>query len=87
MDDFDKLIKTIVKPLVKYPNDVAITHHETDRFHEYHLQTNPRDVGRIIGRKGHVAQTIRTIIYSVRVAGDKRVRLIIDDGKSKNKNP
>ena len=84
MTDFDELIKTIVKPLVEYPDDVAIKHRETERFHEYHLQTNPKDIGRIIGKKGHVAQTIRTIVYSVRVAGHKRVRLIIDDGKHRN---
>lgn len=84
MKNFDKLITTIVKPLVEYPDDVKIKHQETDRFHEYHLQTNPKDIGRIIGKKGHVAQTIRTIIYSVRVKGPKRVRLIIDDGKTKN---
>ena len=84
MTNFDELIKTIVKPLVRYPQDVAIKHKETDRFHEYHLQTNPKDIGRIIGKKGHVAQTIRTIVYSVRVSGKKRIRLIIDDGKNKN---
>ncbi|GLB46830.1 UPF0109 protein [Philodulcilactobacillus myokoensis] len=81
MTDFDKLIKTIVKPLVRYPNDISITHHETDLFYEYHLKTNPNDTGRIIGKGGHVAQIIRTIIYSVRVSSDKRVRLIIDDDK------
>lgn len=84
MTNFDELIKTIVKPLVKHPEDVTIKHKETDRFHEYHLQTNPSDIGRIIGKKGHVAQTIRTIVYSIRVSGNKRIRLIIDDGKNKN---
>ncbi|MHA8111090.1 KH domain-containing protein [Lactobacillaceae bacterium Melli_B4] len=79
--NFDKLIKTIVKPLVEYPEDITIQHNETDRFYEYHLQTNPKDVGRIIGKKGHIAQTIRTIVYSVRVNGNKRVRLIIEDGQ------
>ncbi|MBV0914444.1 KH domain-containing protein [Apilactobacillus sp. HBW1] len=84
MTNFDELIKKIVKPLVEYPEDVAIDHSESDRFYEYHLVTNPADVGIIIGKKGHVAQTIRTIVYSARVSGDKRVRLIIDDSKNKN---
>ncbi|AYF92632.1 KH domain-containing protein [Apilactobacillus bombintestini] len=84
MTNFDELIKKIVKPLVEYPEDVIINHGESDRFYEYYLSTNPSDVGRIIGKKGHVAQTIRTIVYSARISGEKRVRLIIDDGKSKN---
>ena len=84
MTNFDELIKKIVKPLVENPEDVAIEHSESDRFYEYHLITNSADVGRIIGKKGHVAQTIRTIVYSARVSGDKSVRLIIDDSKNKN---
>ncbi|TPR16811.1 KH domain-containing protein [Apilactobacillus timberlakei] len=84
MTNFDKLIKKIVKPLVEYPEDVAITHSESNRFYEYHLFTNTNDIGRIIGKKGHVAQTIRTIVYSARISSKKRVRLIIEDGKNKN---
>ncbi|WP_105955999.1 KH domain-containing protein [Apilactobacillus quenuiae] len=84
MTNFDKLIKKIVKPLVEYPEDIVITHSESDRFYEYHLSTNTNDIGRIIGKKGHVAQTIRTIVYSARVSSKKRVRLIIEDGKNKN---
>ncbi|KRN13521.1 RNA-binding protein [Fructilactobacillus fructivorans] len=81
MVNFDNLIKTIVKPLVKYPNDISISHQDTDQFSEYILSTNPNDVGRIIGKKGRVAQTIRTIIYSVHVNDGKRIKLVIDDGK------
>ena len=81
MINFDNLIKKIIKPLVKFPDDVKINHQETSDFHEYILSTNPKDVGRVIGKRGRVAQTIRTIIYSVHVTHNKRVKLIIDGGK------
>ncbi|KRM68041.1 MULTISPECIES: KH domain-containing protein [Apilactobacillus] len=84
MTNFDELIKTIVKPLVKHPDDVTISHSESSRFYEYHLHTNVKDVGRVIGKKGHIAQTIRTIVYSARVSGNKKVRLVIEDSKNKN---
>ncbi|UQS85347.1 KH domain-containing protein [Apilactobacillus apisilvae] len=84
MTNFDTLITKIIKPLVEYPEDIVIEHNESDRFYEYHLFTNKHDIGRIIGKKGHVAQTIRTIVYSARVHNKKRVRLIIEDGKNKN---
>ncbi len=51
MTNFDELIKTIVKPLVKHPDDVTISHSESSRFYEYHLHTNVKDVGRVIGKK------------------------------------
>ncbi|USS86683.1 MULTISPECIES: KH domain-containing protein [Fructilactobacillus] len=81
MVNFDNLITTIIKPLVKFPDDIKIDHRETAEFHEYILTPNPQDVGRVIGKRGRVAQTIRAIVYSIHVPDHKRVKLIIDDGK------
>ncbi|ETO40211.1 KH RNA binding protein YlqC [Fructilactobacillus florum 8D] len=72
---------TIVKPLVKFPDEVNIRHRESPEFHEFILSTNPKDVGRVIGKHGRVAQTVRALVYSVHVQDDKRVKLIINDGK------
>lgn len=79
MTDFKTLIKTIVAPLVEYPEAIRIEENETDRFYEFQLFVDSKDVGRVIGKQGHVAQAIRTIVYSVRVQGPKRVRLVIND--------
>ncbi|GAK47897.1 RNA-binding protein [Secundilactobacillus oryzae JCM 18671] len=79
MTDFKTLIKTIVAPLVEYPEAIRIEKNETDRFYEFQLFVDSKDVGRVIGKQGHVAQAIRTIVYSVRVQGPKRVRLVIND--------
>ena len=46
---------------------------------EFDLQVNPSDIGRIIGKQGRVAQSIRTIVYSVKTPYQKRVRLNIVD--------
>ena len=81
MVDIDKLIKIIISPLVDYPNEIQINHQESERFSEYHLKLNPDDVGRIIGKHGHVIQTIRTIVYSIPVGDKKKTRLVVDDGK------
>jgi len=50
-----------------------------EEFLEYHLYVDPSDVGRVIGKNGRVANAIRTILYSVRVEGHRRVRLVIED--------
>lgn len=78
MPDIEDLLLTIVRPLVNYPEDISIEVVDGEEFLEYHLLVNPDDVGRVIGKGGRVANAIRTIIYSVRVDGPKRVRLIID---------
>lgn len=77
--DMTSLIYTIVEPLVSEPDDIEITMEENDEFYEYFLSVNPEDIGRVIGKKGRIAKAMRTILYSIKVPGPKRVRLTIKD--------
>ncbi|MBO0447828.1 RNA-binding protein [Enterococcus ureilyticus] len=81
MTDVKELVLTIVRPLVSQPEMVKLEIEESDVFLEYNLTVSPEDIGRIIGKQGRVAKAIRTIVYSVRVDGPKKVRLNIVDGK------
>ncbi|MGX7243290.1 KH domain-containing protein [Enterococcus quebecensis] len=81
MTDVKELVLTIVRPLVSQPELVKLEIEESDVFLEYNLTVSPEDIGRIIGKQGRVAKAIRTIVYSVRVDGPKKVRLNILDGK------
>lgn len=78
MPNVEQLLLAMVTPLVEYPQDMTVRIEETAEFMEYHLVLHPEDVGRVIGRQGRVAHAIRTILYSIKDRGDKRVRLIID---------
>lgn len=82
MANINQLIKTIVEPLIEYPQEMSIEEFDTDEFYEYHLHLNPEDIGRVIGKKGRVARAIRTIVYSVRTGNQKRNRLVIVDGEN-----
>ncbi len=73
------LIKTIVSALLSHPEEMTLDLKETDDFHEYLLSVHPDDVGRVIGRRGRIAKAIRSIVYSVKYDGPKRVRLTIVD--------
>ncbi|MFL2104185.1 KH domain-containing protein [Desemzia sp. FAM 23991] len=79
MNDISELILAIVHPLVSHPEDVQLETDESDEFIEYHLSVHEEDVGRVIGKKGRVAKAIRTIVYSAKIDGSKRVRLTIVD--------
>lgn len=81
MTDVKELVYAIVRPLVTHPDDVELNLVESADFIEYNLTVNPDDIGRIIGKQGRVAKAIRTIVYSVRLEGPKKVRLNILDGK------
>ncbi len=73
------LIKIIVSALLSHPEELTLELKETDDFHEYLLSVHPDDVGRVIGRRGRIAKAIRSIVYSVKYDGPKRVRLTIVD--------
>lgn len=79
MTDMTHFITDIVGPLINYPDEIRFEMNETPDFYEYLLSVHPEDIGRIIGRKGRIAKAIRTIVYSVRVPGPKRIRLTIQD--------
>ncbi|MEI5992606.1 KH domain-containing protein [Enterococcus sp. 4G2_DIV0659] len=81
MTDVKELVLAIVRPLVSQPELVKLEIEESDVFLEYNLTVSSEDIGRIIGKQGRVAKAIRTIVYSVRVDGPKKVRLNIVDGK------
>lgn len=87
MANINQLIRTIVEPLIEFPEELAIEEVDTDEFYEYHLFLNPEDIGRVIGKKGRVARAIRTIVYSVRTNNRKRTRLVIvDEANDQNDN-
>ena len=78
MDTIENLIIAIVKPLISQPDALTIKIEDTPEFLEYHLDLDPSDVGRVIGRKGRTISAIRTIVYSVPTE-DKKVRIVIDE--------
>jgi predicted RNA-binding protein YlqC (UPF0109 family) len=62
------LIEFIAKSLVEHPDDVQVT--ETVNGNRVHieLKVNADDMGRVIGKSGRVANSIRTLL---RVAAER----------------
>lgn len=79
MLDIKALIQTMIEPLIEFPEDFEIKVVEGEEFAEYHLHLNPEDIGRVIGRRGRVIRSIRTIVYSIRQRGQKRSKIVVQD--------
>lgn len=73
------LIETIVKALVDYPDDIRITEVQGERSVTYKLSVRPEDMGKVIGKKGRIAQAIRTVLSAAGSGENKRVYLDIED--------
>lgn len=71
------LIRSIVKPLVDFPEDIQVEKREEANKIVYHLTVNEEDIGKVIGKNGRIANAIRTIVYSANSNEKKRVYLDI----------
>jgi predicted RNA-binding protein YlqC (UPF0109 family) len=64
-----ELIEYIATSIASYPDEVKVTEEEQDGRVILRLEVAPDDKGKVIGRHGRVAQSIRILL---RVAAVKR---------------
>jgi len=60
--DVRKLVEEIAKALVDSPGDVNVQLAERDSTTVLELRVAPGDMGRVIGRQGRTARSIRTVL-------------------------
>ena len=73
------LLEYLLIHLVDYPEDVVVEETETERGFEYSLRVNPEDMGRVIGKKGSVIESIRAIAKVRAVKEGIRVFIRLED--------
>lgn len=79
MIKFEELIKSLILPLVAYPDDVEVIRVNDDEENlEYQVKVHSNDFGRVIGKDGYVARAIRTILYAGASKEGKRIHLDIN---------
>jgi len=72
-----ELIEYIAKSLVDDPSQVRVDEIEGTTSVVLELRVAPEDMGRIIGKKGRVADAMRTLVRVVAAKRGKRVTLEI----------
>lgn len=66
----------IVRHLVDHPEDVEINIRPAKYRYTVELYTNPKDVGQVVGRSGHLGASIRSLLSAV--AGKNKIRVDLD---------
>ena len=56
------LLEYLAKALVDNPESVEVTSVEGEKSIILQLRVDPEDVGKVIGKKGRIAQAMRTLI-------------------------
>ncbi len=75
-----QFVEYIVKTLVNNPEKVTVDRQIDEKGVLLSLSVDPEDVGRVIGRRGATAQSIRTLLRALGTKNDARYNLkIVND--------
>jgi uncharacterized protein len=72
-----ELLEAIAKALVDRSDDVQVRMIEGQQVTVFELQVHPSDLGKVIGRQGRTAQSIRTLMGAMGMKERKRFALEI----------
>jgi predicted RNA-binding protein YlqC (UPF0109 family) len=79
-----QFIEYVVKSLVGNPDDVIVERVIDEKGVLLTLTVNPEDLGRVIGKKGATAQSLRTLLRALGTKQEARYNLkIVDNGVPK----
>lgn len=68
-----ELVKVIAMALVDHPEQVVVTEEETEKAIVVELKVAPEDMGKVIGKQGRIAKSIRTVVKAASTKDDKKV--------------
>lgn len=68
-------LKILIENLVEEPNQVTITETNKDNNVMYEVSVSNKDIGKVIGREGKMAKSIRTIMKSIATRNHLKVTI------------
>ena len=71
-----EILETLIKSLVENTEEVTITEKEEGKTIVFEVKVAEADMGKVIGRQGRVAKSIRTVMKSV--AGKEHKKIAIE---------
>jgi predicted RNA-binding protein YlqC (UPF0109 family) len=72
-----ELVEDIAKALVDTPEEVIVREVEGEQATLFELRVAPTDVGKVIGKQGRTARSIRTLLGAAGVKANRRFTLDI----------
>lgn len=79
MSQFTDLVTLIARALVDQPDQVSVHEVEGERFPRIELSVAREDIGKVIGKDGRTAQSIRALLSAAAAKSNRRVHLDIAD--------
>lgn len=70
-----EILETMIKNLVEDEASVSIEEITQDSEIKFEVRVNEKDMGRVIGKKGKIAQSIRTVMKAIAAKENKKVNI------------
>ena len=67
-----ELLEYIAKSLVDYPADVSVAESESGNTTVLELRVNEADMGKVIGKQGRIAKSIRAVVKAAASRENKK---------------
>ena len=71
MSAMEQLVNYIAKTLVTMPDQVEVKRTETEQAVTIELHVAPEDMGKVIGKQGRIAKSIRTLVKAATIKDEK----------------
>lgn len=68
-----ELVEVIAKTLVDNPDEVVVTETVKDKATIIELKVAKSDIGKVIGRQGRIAKSIRSVVKAAATKEDKKI--------------
>lgn len=72
-----ELVELVVKKLVDKPEALVVTEKESDQGLIIELRVAPEDLGKVIGKEGRTARSLRALVNAAATTTSKRAILEI----------
>lgn len=70
-----EMLQIIIESLVDNKEEVSIVEIEKGKTIVYQVKVDAKDMGKVIGKQGKIAKSIRTVARAIATKEDKRVNV------------
>ncbi len=68
-----EILEVVIRNLVQDTDSISIDEITDEKELKYEVRVSQKDMGRVIGKKGKIAQSIRTVMKAIAAKENKKV--------------
>lgn len=70
-----EILEVVIKNLVDSPNEVSVKELEGEKSIVFEVKVSEADMGKVIGKQGRIAKSIRTVMKAIASKDKKRITI------------